>query len=602
MATDEAVIEVHGLTKAFYPKGLCKVVALDHVDLRVARGELTALVGPDGAGKTTLMRLVTGLMAPTAGTLTVVGYDVRQQAQAVQDRLSYMPQKFGLYEDLTVQENMNLYADLHGVPRAERTGRFNHLLSMMGLERFTGRLAGKLSGGMKQKLGLACTLVRSPDLLLLDEPTVGVDPLSRRELWTVLQQLVGEEHLSVFVSTAYMDEAARCQQVYVLNQGRMLAHDTPAGLTRRAQGLCYRVAPPKGVATRVLQSALLDDPAVQDAVPVGGQVHFITSVPDGRVGLLTRHGLTAQPAEARLEDAFMLLLHADQNGAANGRGETTLRGKAVGEDASNTSAAAAEQLAPVPAGEGDQVDIEVRDLVKKFGDFTAVAHTSFQVHRGEVFGLLGPNGAGKTTTFRMLCGLLPATSGQLSVAGVDLRKARTQARAHIGYVAQKFSLYEKLTVYENLRFFGGIYGLPRQQLAARIEAVMQEFQLTSRRDQPAISLPGGYKQRLAMAAALLHKPRILFLDEPTSGIDPLARRTFWQQITRLAAQGTTIIITTHFMDEAEYCDRMMIQDHGELLVLGRPSDIRRRMHLPDADMNEIFIAIVEQSREEGAKT
>ena len=341
MATDEAVIEVHGLTKAFYPKGLCKVVALDHVDLRVARGELTALVGPDGAGKTTLMRLVTGLMAPTAGTLTVVGYDVRQQAQAVQDRLSYMPQKFGLYEDLTVQENMNLYADLHGVPRAERTGRFNHLLSMMGLERFTGRLAGKLSGGMKQKLGLACTLVRSPDLLLLDEPTVGVDPLSRRELWTVLQQLVGEEHLSVFVSTAYMDEAARCQQVYVLNQGRMLAHDTPAGLTRRAQGLCYRVAPPKGVATRVLQSALLDDPAVQDAVPVGGQVHFITSVPDGRVGLLTRHGLTAQPAEARLEDAFMLLLHADQNGAANGRGETTLRGKAVGEDASNTSAAAA---------------------------------------------------------------------------------------------------------------------------------------------------------------------------------------------------------------------------------------------------------------------
>ena len=248
------------------------------------------------------------------------------------------------------------------------------------------------------------------------------------------------------------------------------------------------------------------------------------------------------------------------------------------------------------------VDIEVKDLVKQFGDFTAVAHTSFQVHQGEVFGLLGPNGAGKTTTFRMLCGLLPATGGQLRMAGVDLRTARTQARANIGYVAQKFSLYDKLTVYENLHFFGGIYGLSPKRLKARIEAVMEEFQLADRRAQPAATLPGGYKQRLSMAAALIHEPRILFLDEPTSGIAPLARRTSWQQITRLAAQGTTIIITTHFMDEAEYCDRMMIQDHGQLLVLGQPAKIRQRMHMPQADMNDIFIAIVEQSRGEGART
>ena len=247
------------------------------------------------------------------------------------------------------------------------------------------------------------------------------------------------------------------------------------------------------------------------------------------------------------------------------------------------------------------VDITVRDLVKKFGDFTAVSHTSFDVHRGEVFGLLGPNGAGKTTTFRMLCGLLPLTSGKLSVAGVDLRTARTEARRNIGYVAQKFSLYSQLTVYENLRFYGGTYGIPARELQQRIREVMEEFDLTDRADHVAGELPGGYKQRLSMAAALIHRPKILFLDEPTSGIDPLARRSFWQQIAHLSAKGTTIIITTHFMDEAEYCDRMMIQDHGEMLVLGSPSEIRERMHMPDADMNAIFIAIVEQARAELAK-
>ena len=584
MAEEQFVIEAQGLTQIFTPKGLPKVTALDHIDMHVRRGELTALVGPDGAGKTTLMRLITGLMAPTAGELTTVGLPVRGHEQAVQDQLSYMPQKFGLYEDLTVQENMNLYADLHGVPAAVRHQRFSHLLAMMGLERFTGRLAGRLSGGMKQKLGLACTLVRSPALLLLDEPTVGVDPLSRRELWSILQQLVREEHLSVFVSTAYMDEAALCQQVYVLNQGRMLAHGTPAELTAQARGLCYRVTPPAGSATRVLQCALLDDPAVTDAVPVGGEVHFLSKTPDGEVSLLRQWHLVPRPAKERLEDAFMLLLHADQ--------------RAQGKE--TQPAEAAQPVEEIHPSEQAPVDIEVKNLVKRFGDFTAVAHTSFQVHKGEVFGLLGPNGAGKTTTFRMLCGLLPATGGQLRVAGVDLRTARTQARDNIGYVAQKFSLYEKLTVYENLHFFGGIYGLPPQRLEERIEAVLEEFQLTDRRDQPAASLPGGYKQRLSMAAALIHEPRILFLDEPTSGIDPLARRSFWQQITRLAARGTTIIITTHFMDEAEYCDRMMIQDHGQLLVLGRPAEIRQRMQMPQADMNDIFIAIVEQSRGEGA--
>ena len=242
------------------------------------------------------------------------------------------------------------------------------------------------------------------------------------------------------------------------------------------------------------------------------------------------------------------------------------------------------------------MEIEVQDLVRKFGDFTAVSHTSFAVHRGEVFGLLGPNGAGKTTTFRMLCGLLPATSGVLRVAGVDLRTARTQARANIGYVAQKFSLYSGLTVYENLRFFGGAYGLSGRRLRERIAAVAEEFHLEARMDEAAGRLPGGYKQRLSMAAALIHAPGILFLDEPTSGIDPLARRTFWQEITRLAAGGTTVIITTHFMEEAEYCDRFMIQDHGRLLALGSPAEIRARLGMEGAPMDDIFVAIVERAR------
>ena len=238
----------------------------------------------------------------------------------------------------------------------------------------------------------------------------------------------------------------------------------------------------------------------------------------------------------------------------------------------------------------------MRDLVKKFGDFTAVNNTSFQVYKGEVFGLLGPNGAGKTTTFRMLCGLLPATSGKLRVAGVDLARARTEARAQIGYVAQKFSLYQNLTALENLRFFGGIYGLRPKALAARIEAVLAEFDLKERKNDRAGDLPGGYKQRLAMAAALLHEPPLLFLDEPTSGIDPRARRLFWQKIDALSKRGTTVIITTHFMEEAEYCTRVLIQDHGTMLVLGSPAEIRARMKMPAADMNDVFIRIVEEAR------
>lgn len=570
------VVRAQGLEKLFDDKQ-GRTLALNQVDFQAAAGKMTALIGPDGAGKTTTLRLLCGLLSPTGGKLEVLGLDAVQQAPEIQTRINYMPQKFGLYEDLTVQENLDLYADLFGVEGEKRRQRFAKLLSMTGLEAFTGRLAGNLSGGMKQKLGLACTLVRSPELLLLDEPTVGVDPLSRQEFWVIIKQLVQEEHLSVIVCTAYMNEAAMCDDVYVLNQGKILFQGTPESLQNVAQGRCFEVVPPQGLPCRVIQGALLDDPDVVDAVPQSGLVRYIALRPEKLPATLGKWQLAAQPAAPRLEDGFMILLHRD----------------AKPEDKQL-------ELTPLEPGTyqpvSPEVSIKVENLVKKFGDFTAVSHTSFQVHRGEVFGLLGPNGAGKTTTFRMLCGLLPATEGVLSVAGENLRTARTQARAKIGYVAQKFSLYSKLSVLDNLQFFGGIYGIPPKKLKERIKLILEEFRLEGMQDKNAGDLPGGYKQRLSMACALLQEPEILFLDEPTSGIDPLARRLFWRQITDLAMKGTTIIVTTHFMEEAEYCDRIMIQDRGEMLIVGSAEEIRQQLHKPRGNMDELFIDIVHRAR------
>ena len=575
------VITATNISKSFYDKASKKeIVALENINITIPHGKLTALIGPDGAGKTTFLRMVCGLLVTSSGSLDVLGIDVTVNPQEVQDRISYMPQKFGLYEDLSVSENMNLYADLHGVPLEERKERFARLLEMTGLAKFTERLAGKLSGGMKQKLGLACTLVRSPELLLLDEPTVGVDPLSRRELWEILQQLVADEGLTVLVSTAYMDEAELCSKVIVVNDGKVLIEDTPENLRQLARGKCYKLAPPKGIPSRILQAVLLDDVEnVIDAVPEGGEVRFIARAQES-VGNLQAYkyfnGLVPRAVDERLEDSVMIVLREKIGNPDNTGFEIDFSKKLT---------------------LSETIDIEVKDLVRKFGDFIAVNNTSFQVRQGEIFGLLGPNGAGKTTTFKMLCGLLPASSGYLSVAGVDLRTARTQARANIGYVAQKFSLYSTLTVDENMEFYGGAYGLSDKRLAERMTEVKNQFGLTEMSDNEAGELPGGYKQRLSMAAALLHEPRIIFLDEPTSGIDPLARRTFWQQITALAAEGKTIIITTHFMEEAEYCDRIMIQDQGKMLAIGTPSEIRAQGGVEATDMNEAFIAIVENSRE-----
>lgn len=581
MTDNNVVVQAHNLSMAFKAenKKSAEIKAINDLNMQIKKGELTALVGPDGSGKTTLLRLIAGLYKATSGSLNVLGFDIDKNPQAVQDLISYMPQRFGLYEDLSVQENLNLYADLHGVPKDVRSQRFKRLLEITDLTQFIQRPAGKLSGGMKQKLGLACTLVRSPELLLLDEPSVGVDPLSRRDLWTIIEQLVQEENLSVIISTAYMDEAEKCDYVYIMYEGKILKQGSPEQLKEIAHGQTWKVKLSEQIKARTLQAQLLGNSVdIIDAVPKGEQVKFISRQKELSTDILPQ-GLVAHRRSAELEDAFMMLLQ-----------QTQKQRKHVSVPEQNF------QLEQNNNLKSQQPVIVVKDLVRTFGDFTAVANTSFDVKRGEIFGLLGPNGAGKTTTFRMLCGLLPASSGYLEVAGKNLRTARAEARGKVGYVSQKFALYSNLTVLENLKFFGGAYGLTGKKLNQQIDNALEQYDL-----KPHIKsgdLPGGYKQRLSMAAALLHEPEILFLDEPTSGIDPLARRSFWYSIGELANQGITIIITTHFMEEAEYCDRIAIQDAGKLLALGSPQQVRdlasRDRHI--GDMNEAFIAIVEQAR------
>lgn len=575
-------VEIRRVHKTFRRKTGEVVRALDDVSFTAQRNTLTALVGPDGGGKTTLLRMIAGLVAADDGAVQVLGFDASVDPQSVQDRIGYMPQKFGLYEDLTVQQNLDLYADLHGIDAAARAGIYPRLLEMTALGRFTGRLAGALSGGMKQKLGLACTLVRSPALLLLDEPTVGVDPLSRKELWEIVRRLVRESGLTVIVSTSYLDEAEFCDHTVALHLGKVLAEGTPGEITATAEGCVFLASSGKYATARALQAHLFRQPGVVDAVPEAGIVRVVTREAGPPVHGADEEGICYTPTSPRFEDGFMKLFRA-----------------AVGETQSTRIT-----LERGPSGSSTAISVEVSDLYRIFGDFVAVNHVSFEVRRGEIYGLLGPNGAGKSTTFRMLCGLIPATGGRLRVAGADLRTSRAEARARLGYVAQKFSLYGDLSVDENLDFFASAYGLRGSRKQARIDWAKAQFELDAMAHLPSGQLPGGYKQRLAMAAALLHEPEILFLDEATSGADPLARREFWGRITALSEQGVTVIVTTHFMEEAEYCDRIIIMDGGTSLAEGSPGEIRmkaRRDAGREPTMEDAFIAIVEASRTQQAE-
>jgi len=572
-------LQLDHVRKSFRRETGESVLAVDDISFSLRQGGLAALVGPDGAGKTTLIRLLAGLIKADGGNVNVLGIDAAKAPQAIQSRISYMPQQFGLYEDLTVRENLDLYSDMHGITADNRQTQYARLMAMTGLDPFQKRLAGQLSGGMKQKLGLACALVRSPELLLLDEPTVGVDPLSRRELWEIIRQLI-KEGLTVLLSSSDPDEAETCDSVLVLNEGKKLMDAPPAEVSRLALGRTFLAQPPQGTKARDFQARLVAEPNVIDAVPESGQIRVVSRAGSSTADATPFEGTSAMPTPPRFKDGFMVLLQ-----------------QAGGTHAAANQAPATQE--PAIRGTAGELVVEVHDLIRRFGKFVAVDGVSFFVKRGEIFGLLGPNGAGKTTTFRMLCGLLPASTGTLKVAGVDVRRARASARQHLGYVAQKFSLYGQLTVSENLNFFARAYGLERDQKRERISWALSQFRLEPFVRLPSAQLPGGFKQRLAMAAALLHRPEILFLDEPTSGADPFARREFWQRITALASGGVTVIVTTHFMAEAEYCDRALILDDGKVLAQGTPAELRALAPVQAgrvATMEDAFIAIVEKAR------
>jgi ABC-2 type transport system ATP-binding protein len=567
-------IELRGVTHRFSGTA---AAALDDVSAAIPAGQITGLVGPDGAGKTTLMRLMAGLLRASAGTLQVGGLDPVTAGDELRALLGYMPQKFGLYEDLTVQENLELYADLRGVLGGERAASFARLLAFTALGPFTGRHAGKLSGGMKQKLGLACVLLGKPRILLLDEPSVGVDPISRRELWRMVTALTADG-LSVVWSTSYLDEAERCGHILLMNAGRLAYAGPPGALAERMTGRSMQIA---GIAgnRRALLARALRAAEVIDGVIQGSRIRIVLrgageqpalapleAGPDARLDMVT----------PRLEDAFIDIL----GGGPGGESEL----------------ARVMPVASVDQSVAKSV-IAADSLTKMFGTFTATDRVTFAVPQGEIFGLLGPNGAGKSTTFKMLCGLLVPTAGHASVLGIDLRHHAARARQRLGYMAQKFSLYGNLTVGQNLSFFSGIYGLDGSRRAAKTREMIDIFALGPYVDVTPDALSLGFKQRLALACALMHDPAVLFLDEPTSGVDPVTRREFWAHINGVVQKGVTVMVTTHFMDEAEYCDRIGLVYRGQMIAVGPPDELKREAAsaaVPDPSMEEAFIALVER--------
>ena len=478
-------IEVENVSKSY---GAVK--ALDDVSFTVGKGEVFGLIGPDGAGKTSMFRILCSLLLPDSGTATVDGFDVVRQMREVRCRVGYMPGKFSLYQDLTIEENLTFFATLFGTTVEEGYDSIKAIYSQ--IERFKNRRAGALSGGMKQKLALSCALVHQPSVLFLDEPTTGVDPVSRKELWEMLLMLK-ERGITIVASTPYLDEVRCCQRVAFLDQGKVRGIDTPEAILERFQDVFN---PPGIEAVAVIQ----------------------------------------------------------------------------------------QQTEPV---------IEVEHLVKAFGDFRAVDDISFTVKKGEIFGFLGANGAGKTTAMHMLTGLNQPTSGTGRVCGYDIRTEYEQIKRHIGYMSQRFSLYEDLTVAENIRLFAGIYGMKKEDIKRKTDEVLRQLKFEEHKDDLVGSLPLGRKQKLAFSVSIFHEPGVVFLDEPTGGVDPATRRQFWELIYDAARRGITVFVTTHYMDEAEYCDRISIMVDGKIKAMGTPGELKKEYNQPD--MDHVFTYLARQA-------
>lgn len=569
-------VEFSNLTKTFGP-----IVALDNVKGEFHSGRLTGIVGPDGAGKTTLMRILATLLKPDSGNVSVANFDPVKQFRDVKDNIGYMPQRFGLYEDLSVMENMQLYANLRKVSSKNRQILFDKLLDFTRLAPFTSRLAGRLSGGMKQKLGLACALMGEPKVLLLDEPGVGVDPVSRQDLWRMVEDLTSDG-MAVVWSTSYLDEAEKCESVMLLNEGKILYDGAPQNLTDTLEGRCFLINGRPQIRRQTLLNAL-KLPSVADGVIQGSSIRIVerpnADLTQLRELVKSRESIMI-PTKARFEDAFVDLLGGGPSGEsqlAKNFGDVTLNSENA---------------------------VLCKDLTKVFGEFTAADNVNFEVKRGEIFGLLGPNGAGKSTTFKMLCGLLQPTSGIANVAGFDLRYAAREAKSNLGYMAQKFSLYSILSVKQNMEFSAGVYGLDGALKRERIEEMIEIFHLQKYLNSAPDSLPLGFKQRLALSCALMHRPPVLFLDEPTSGVDPITRREFWIHINGLVERGVTIMVTTHFMEEAEYCDRVAMMYGGKLIALNTPDELKKSVTsetMQNPTMEDAFIELIARVDAQNAK-
>lgn len=550
-----------------YGRGRQRSYGLRELSASFPEGVITGLAGPDGAGKSTLLRLLAGLLTAGAGSMTIFGSKSRP------DAIGYMPQKFGLYEDLSVRANMQLQATLRGVAGPMRDRLFAQLLEFTGLGRFQKRLAGNLSGGMKQKLGIACALLGSPQLLLLDEPGVGVDPQSRRELWSMAQELrkVG---MTIIWATSYMDEAQKCAHIVILEKGRALWQGEPDRLMAGEEGRVF-LLPQRDRGGDARRRALVkwsENPFIEDAFMEGSSVRLVLAenMPEATFTEIRSEGVPARPV---LSDAYMALIGG------------------INHAPSPFSAMHADR----PAVQHGLPRIEARNLTKKFGDFTAASNVSFDVSSGEIFGLLGPNGAGKSTTFRMLCGLLRPTSGTCAVDGVNLLNSQSRARSRLGYMAQKFSLYPDISVARNISITADLYGMTRQRLALVAPGLISAFGLTDYLNTHAGDLPAGLKQRLSLLAATIHEPPVLFLDEPTSGVDIRARRDFWKNISALASAGAAVLVTTHFMEEAEYCDTIALMYRGEIIRQGSPDELKAEVKgRENPTLEDAFIASIEQ--------
>ncbi|MDU7071189.1 ATP-binding cassette domain-containing protein [Campylobacter ureolyticus] len=528
-------------------------IAINNISFEAKSGLITGLVGPDGAGKTTLLRLLVGLMKPTSGNLEVLGFEMPNSSKEFLSSIGYMPQNFGLYEELSCYENLKLYATLQDIKNQD--DRINELLEFTKLAPFKNRFAKNLSGGMKQKLALSCALIRKPKLLLLDEPGVGVDPIARKELWKMAKELQ-KDGITIIWATSYQDEANLCDEVIMLNEGEILLHENPQNAKKILKNRVFLINIDD---KKTYLNTLKSNPDILDASILGDDIKF--SIKKNAKFEIPKNAKTIEPS---FEDLFLDLLNTKNIKISSLKTDVLKSDKPV---------------------------IQAINLTKKFGDFTATNSINFSVNSGEIFGLLGPNGAGKSTTFKMLCGLLKPTSGKALVLGQDLYEKAQETKQKIGYMAQKFSLYQNLNLTDNLDFFAGIYGLKGKQKKEKIYQMIETFEFKKYLKSTVLELPLGIKQRLSLACAIMHEPLVLFLDEPTSGVDSVTRREFWTHINTLSKNGVSVMVTTHLMDEAELCDKIMIIYKGKDIKTGSPSKIKSDIK-NNATMEEAFIKLV----------